>query len=296
MRMGWLLLSLDLGARNPEEVEQHCESLGAMSVTLTDAGDAPVMEPLPGATPLWPHVRLSALFTGDCDGERLRARLAGATGIDPGEISIEALADRNWNEEWRKGFQPLCFGDRLWICPGGQRPEAGAHLAIDLDPGLAFGTGTHPSTALCLEWLCAAPLAGSCVIDYGCGSGILSLAAARLGAARVRATDIDPQALQATTDNARHNELDERVTVFEPAQLQDTKTDILVANILANPLKELAPRFASLVRHGGLLAIAGILEDQVPSILAAFEPAFDLDQVARREGWALLAGRRRIGG
>ncbi len=215
--------------------------------------------------------------------------------IDPERISIEALADRNWSDEWRKGFQPLCFGGRLWICPGGQRPEAETPLVIDLDPGLAFGTGTHPSTALCLEWLCAAPLAGTRVIDYGCGSGILSLAAARLGAATVLATDIDPQALQATADNARRNELEETILVSAPEQLRDAETDILVANILANPLQDLAPRFASLVRRDGLLAMAGILEEQVPSVLGAYASTFALTEVAQREGWAMLAGRRRSG-
>lgn len=291
--MGWLLLSLDLEALDPDEVEQHCQALGALSVTLSDAGDDPVLEPLPGATPLWPRSRLSALFAGDFDGESLRARLAEAADIEPARISIDELADRNWSDEWRKGFQPLCFGSKLWICPGGQRPDTAAALVIDLDPGLAFGTGTHPSTALCLEWLCMTPLAGKRLIDYGCGSGILALAAARLGARAVLATDIDPQALLATTENARRNQLSGAIRVFAPDELPGDETDILIANILANPLRELAPRFAELVRHDGLLAMAGILREQVPAVLASFAPAFVMDEVGQREDWAMLAGRRR---
>jgi len=163
---------------------------------------------------------------------------------------------------------------------------------IDLDPGLAFGTGTHPSTALCLEWLCLAPLAGKRVIDYGCGSGILALAAARLGARDVLATDIDPQALQAAAENARRNHLSKSIRVFAPDELPGDETDILVANILANPLRELAPRFGDLVRPGGLLAMAGILREQVPAVMASFTPAFAMDEVGQRENWAMLAGRR----
>ncbi len=287
-----MLLSLDLEALDPDEVELHCQALGALSVTLSDAGDDPVLEPLPGATPLWPRSRLSALFAGDFDGEVLRTRLAKLAGIEPGRIAIDALADRNWSDEWRKGFQPLCFGSKLWICPGGQRPATDARLVIDLDPGLAFGTGTHPSTALCLEGLCLAPLAGKRVIDYGCGSGILALAAARLGARDVLATDIDPQALQATAENARRNHLSKSIRVFAPDELPGDETDILVANILANPLRELAPRFGDLVRPGGLLAMAGILQEQVPAVLASFTPAFAMDEVGQRENWAMLAGRR----
>ncbi len=292
--MGWLLLSLDLEALDPETVERSCQELGALSVTLSDAGDEPVLEPLPGTTPMWKHIRLSALFAGDSSGDHLRSRLASLLDIDRQRIGIDPLADRNWSEEWRKGFQPLCFGSRLWICPGGQRPERPGSLVIDLDPGLAFGTGSHPSTALCLEWLCGIGLRERRLIDYGCGSGILSLAAARLGAREVVATDIDPQALLATRENAGRNGLSSAIRVFAPGELPDDETDILVANILANPLRDLAPQFARLVRSEGVLTMAGILEEQVASVHDAFEPDFELAQVGQREGWAILSGHRRL--
>lgn len=295
--MAWLQLSMDLKDMNPEAVQADCECLGALSVTLADAADDPVLEPPPGTTPVWPQTRLSALFEGDDHdahaGEQLRGALADRLGIEVSCITVEPLPERDWCNEWRKNFRPLCFGSKLWICQDGQRPEDPRALVVDLDPGLAFGTGSHPSTALCLDWLCRADIEGRSLIDYGCGSGILALAAARLGAARVLATDIDPQALLATRDNAAHNSLENKIAVLRPDDLGDCETDILVANILSSPLRQLAPRFADLVAPGGQIALAGILEEQIASMHGVFESAFALSPVGRRDGWALLSGRRR---
>lgn len=295
--MAWLQLSLDLEALDLGSVQAHCEELGAQSVSLKDAGDDPVLEPLPGETPVWKKTRVIALFESADSAATTRAalcqRLADRLQLNPRQIVAEELAERDWINEWRKDARPACFGGRLWVCQDGQRPRDPDALFIDLDPGLAFGTGAHPSTALCLEWLSRAPISGLTLIDYGCGSGILAVAAARLGAAAVLATDIDEQALIATTENARKNRLQDRVRVASPEDLRPGETDILVANILSNPLRRLAPRFAELVRPNGRVALAGILQEQVNSVRKEFESAFAMTQSGRNGDWALLAGRRR---
>lgn len=295
--MAWLQLSLDLGTLELESVQTACEELGALSVTLMDAAEDPVLEPLPGTTPLWKQTRIVALFSApspDSSGHVLAHSLAQKLGIDIDLIVTEPLADRDWSSEWRKDITPTCFGERLWVCQDGQRPAQADALIIDLDPGLAFGTGAHPSTALCLEWLSRAPLRGRHLIDYGCGSGILAIAAARLGAASVIATDIDEQALLATRDNAERNQVGELIEVLPPEALASRETDILVANILSNPLRKLAPEFARLVRHGGLIALAGLLQEQTDSVKMAYKYSFGLKQSGQRGEWALLSGRRHL--
>ena len=223
--MPFLQLSLDIGARSPEPYEDALFELGALSVTLLDAADDPVLEPAPGAMPLWPTIIVRAVFAADTDANLVRTALSSATGLDPllvaEKAQFEPVADRAWEREWLKDFKPMRFGRRLWVCPGGQRPDAAEVgsdvdvVLLELDPGLAFGTGTHATTALCLEWLDSGAipgpdavkpwLAGADVIDYGCGSGILAIAALRLGARHAVAMDIDPQALLATRENAERN-------------------------------------------------------------------------------------------
>lgn len=300
--MAWLQLSLDLEGLDLAAVQKDCEELGAVSVSLVDTdantNDNPVLEPLPGEMPLWQRTRLVALFKSTDAGLRtrdaLRRQLADRLRPATPEISAEELPERDWVNVWRNDTQPSCFGERLWVCRDGQRPQDPDALTIDLDPGLAFGTGAHPSTALCLEWLARAPLAGTTVIDYGCGSGILAVAAARLGAASVIATDIDEQALIATRENAEKNDLGNIVQVKRPDQLQPGETDILVANILSNPLRQLVSRFAELVRAEGRIALAGILQEQVNSVQNDYEKLFVMAQSGREGDWALLAGRRRV--
>jgi ribosomal protein L11 methyltransferase len=285
----FLQLTLSIGSADPAPFEDALLAAGAASITLEDAGDDPVLEPPPGSTPLWPRVRIKALFDSATDPDTLRASFPSAT--------FEHIADRAWEREWLKDFRPMRFGERLWICPGGQRPPldatTDATCLIELDPGLAFGTGTHPTTALCLEWLDSAPLHGTFVVDYGCGSGVLAIAALKLGATAALAIDIDPQALIATRDNAARNQVAGRLTVADPEQAPRAHADILLANILAEPLMELAPSFAERVAPGGSVVLSGILRSQAPPVASRYAAWFDMRPATIRDDWALLYGARR---
>ncbi len=314
--MPFLQFTLDIGARNPEPYEDALFALGALSVTLLDAGDDPILEPLPGAMPLWPTVVVTAVFPADADVAAVRNALAATPGLDPLLIAekstLEAVADRAWEREWLKDFRPMRFGRRLWVCPGGQHPPATEltpgragddgtpaplePVLVELDPGLAFGTGTHATTALCLEWLDSGPsqwLDGAEMVDYGCGSGILAIAALRLGARHAVAMDIDPQALIATRENAARNGVADRVQATDDPGCGHVAADVLVANILAGPLVDLAPRLAALVRPGGHIALSGLLLEQAAAVTEAYRPWFDIDLAGTRDDWGLLAGRRR---
>jgi ribosomal protein L11 methyltransferase len=285
----FLQLTLSIGSADPAPFEDALLAAGAASITLEDAGDDPVLEPQPGTTPLWPSVRVKALFDSATDPEALRASFPEAT--------FEHIADRAWEREWLKDFRPMRFGRRLWVCPGGQRPHlddsAGVPCLIELDPGLAFGTGTHPTTALCLEWLDGASLAGKFVVDYGCGSGVLAIAALKLGAAEALAIDIDPQALLATQENAARNQVGERLTVTGSGEASTRLADILLANILAEPLLELAPSFAQRVAPGGCVVLSGVLRSQTGPVASRYAAWFDMSPATLRDDWALLYGVRR---
>lgn len=289
--MPFLQLTLDIATADPAPYEDALFGLGALSVTLEDAADDPVLEPAPGETPLWPTRVVKALFEATIDRHALAHSLARTLpGAPPPHF--ESIADRAWEREWLRDFKPMRFGRRLWVCPGGLPAGDPEAVRIELDPGLAFGTGTHPTTALCLEWLDRRDLRGLELVDYGCGSGILAIAALKLGAARAHAVDIDPQALVATRDNARRNGTATGLHISGDLHLEDRFCDVLVANILAGPLVELAPSFAAAVRSGGELALSGILVAQAESVTAAYRPWFDIGPSATREGWALLSGRR----
>lgn len=293
---GFLELVTDTSREQAGIVEEALFAAGALAVTLEDAADAPVLEPGPGETPLWPEVRVVGLFDGTADPVGTLRAAEAALGADAHRIriAIREVADRVWEREWLRDFHPMRFGRRLWICPGGQEVvEAGA-VVLELDPGLAFGTGTHPTTALCLDWLDGADLAGKSVLDYGCGSGILAIAAAKLGAKRVWAVDIDPQALLASDDNASENEVEDRIELFHPAELPTSlRVDVLLANILAGVLVRLAPEFGQRVKPGGRLALSGILEQHADAVQAVFSRDFAFDPPRRREDWVLLEGTRR---
>jgi ribosomal protein L11 methyltransferase len=268
---------------------------GALAVTLEDAGDQPVLEPAPGETPLWAHTRVTGLFDAQTDIEVIKSQLKRFlhAPVLP-ECRLTPLEERDWVRVWMDNFHPMRFGERLWICPSCQTPPDPAAVNIRLDPGLAFGTGTHPTTALCLEWLDSANLADKIVLDYGCGSGILAIAAAKLGAQRVWAVDIDPQALMASDDNAAENEVEDRLELTDPADLPATLTvDMLIANILAGVLVRLAPELASRVKPGGRLALAGILETHADAVQAAFCQHFRFGPRRQHEDWVLLDGIRR---
>jgi len=299
---GWVQLGLACDAGVADRLSDLLGEAGAVAVTLQaeapgsgdDAGA--VYEPAPGESPAWSRTRVIGLFEPDSDTGPVLSFLQGVLG--PGVFEPRHagwLEDRAWAREWQRFAAPLSFGHRLWVCPTGFPPPAGAAAAdtcIQLDPGLAFGTGSHPSTAQCLEWLAADPPRDAEVIDYGCGSGILALAALRLGARRAWAVDHDPQALQAARENARRNGLSGAVHAVTPAGLPRLQADVLVANILADPLIELAPRFAGLLRTGGRVALAGILAPQASAVRRACGDGFRLDREERNGDWVMLAGRR----
>jgi len=289
-----LQLTFDVGSADPAPIEEALTSLGATSVTLEDAADNPVLEPAPGETPLWLTIRIRALFQADADRGAIEA---GLVELLPATTTLcfELLEDRLWEREWLRDFHPMRFGRRLWVCPDGQAAGDAQAVRVALDPGLAFGTGTHPTTALCLEWLDGSELAGCRVVDYGCGSGILAIAALKLGAAEALAFDIDPQARLAARDNALRNGVADRLTVAATAPHEPASCDALVANILAGPLTELAGRFATLLRPGGRIALSGVLAEQAETVAAAYGPWFIIGATTVRDGWALLSGSR-VGG
>ncbi len=290
---GYLALTVTLDGVDPEAAEAAVVEAGAVSVTLTDAADDAILEPAPGEVRLWPRTVLQALFPAESAGPGAIIVLASALGVPAGQIQAGHVADRAWEREWLKDFHAMRFGRRLWIVPHHEAPpEDPAAGMVGLGPGLAFGTGTHPSTALCLTWLDSRLAAGARVIDFGCGSGVLAVAAARLGAAAVDAFDIDPQALIATRDNAAANAVGARVRVHEEAATLPAEVDVVVANILAGTLVELAPRLCALLAPGGHLVLAGILKQQVHEVRVGFAPWLELSVFAERDGWSALAGRK----
>lgn len=287
----FLEISFDLGPLPPESAEQACLDCGASAITFADARDEPVLEPAPGEVRLWPTTRLKALFAPGTEPEATLEVLSRSLGLPARRLQVHLLEDRAWEREWLRDFHAMRFGRRLWICPHHERVEACGAVVVHMDPGLAFGTGTHPTTALCLEWLDAHAPEGE-VIDYGCGSGVLALAAAKLGARAVHCFDIDDQALLATRDNTLTNGLGERIRLCESAEALP-RADALLANILCAPLLALAPRFAALVRPGGALVLSGLMEHQAPEVMHAYESGFDMASFGSREGWTTLCGRRR---
>jgi ribosomal protein L11 methyltransferase len=290
----FLELSFDLGDLDAETAEAACFESGASSVTFTDTRDDPVLEPAPGEFRLWPATRIQALYSGDTDSAEAIRMVCAALGIAPERITVKRIANRAWEREWLKDFHAMRFGRRLWVAPHHEHIAQQDAVIVRLDPGLAFGTGTHPTTAMCLEWLEHYVTPGVRVIDYGCGSGILALAAVKLGASHAYCFDIDPQALIATRDNAAANGITERVTVCERPEQLPAGVDILVANILSGPLCALAPSFAALVRSDGALVLAGLMSFQTPEVAQAHDAWFDMRPFARRDDWIGLSGRRRL--
>ncbi len=292
--MPWIQAHFTTGKAYAPLIEALFESLGALSVTLGDAADEPLLEPPPGASPLWRQTRVTGLFPGDRDQKQLQQEIEQAvTGQVPGELSLEPLADQVWERSWLDDFQPMRFGRRLWICPDGQRPAQQADgVFIDLDPGLAFGTGTHPTTALCLEWLDQAELQGKTVMDFGCGSGILAVAALKLGASRVIAVDHDPQALQATEENGRKNGVLSGLQICGSSAVPDIQVDLMLANILAGTLIELEPTLAAHLRSDGDIILSGILQQQAAEVSTAFSTDFTMQPPRQLEEWVMLEGRR----
>jgi ribosomal protein L11 methyltransferase len=288
----WVEVTFALGELEADTAYAACVACGATAVTFTDAGDTPVLEPLPGEFRLWSQTQVCALFPAAESAAGMHA--LGVTLARSAEsLHARALPEKVWEREWLKDFRPLRFGERLWVCPRHERVADPAAAVVYLDPGLAFGTGSHATTALCLEWLEAHIGGGERIIDYGCGSGILALAAIKLGAGHAFCFDIDPQALIAAADNAEINGVTSQVSVCARAEDLPRASDLVVANILAAPLCALAREFAGLVRPAGMLLLAGLLEDEAHEVTRANDACFHMRPCGTRAGWVALSGRRR---
>jgi ribosomal protein L11 methyltransferase len=292
--MSWLQAHLITDKERAPLVELLFENLGALSVTLGDAKDDALLEPGPGETPLWNSVRVTGLFSGDTDADRLRNTINLTLKDDVSrDLRLERLEDQAWERAWMDKFHPMSFGNQLWICPHEREVEDEGAVVVKLDPGLAFGTGTHPTTSLCLQWLDRHPLDGLDLIDFGCGSGILAVSALALGAERVIATDHDPQALQATEQNAGNNALQERLTICPAIEPEGLQVDIVLANILASTLIELRPILTRHTRRGGRIVLSGILQEQAAQVSDSYSVDFEMSSPVQLEEWVLLEGRRR---
>ena len=298
--MPWLELSLRCRAADESRLETALEEVGALSISLLDAADAEnekaILEPGVGELPLWPELTMLALFEADTDPDLLlHAIEAWDERIDLASAQFRAVEDQDWERAWMDQYQPMKFGERTWIIPWNMEApqEANGAVIVRLDPGLAFGSGTHPTTALCLQWLDGLELQGKAVLDFGCGSGILALAALKLGAARAVGVDNDPQALLATVDNTTRNGVGDRLAVYLPADEPAAVYPIVVANILAVALDQLAETLAARVETYGVIALSGILHGQQDALLARYATWFDDLQATRLDDWMRITGRRR---
>ncbi len=291
--MPWLQITIETRETDAERLAEALHEAGAAAVTLQDAADQPLFQLEPGDSPLWANTHVIGLFAADSDTAAILAQLrSGAAEAPPLRTRVDTLPDQDWERAWMDQFHPIRFGRRLWVCPRWLTPPDPAAVNIMLDPGLAFGTGTHATTALCLEWLDGEDLANQTVIDFGCGSGILAIAAAKLGAARVWAVDHDPQALLATRDNAEVNGVETIISVCTAENLPAMHADVLLANILAAPLISLRPRFAQLLPPGGRIVLSGILAEQAEEVLENYRAWFTMAPITVREGWVRAHGRR----
>lgn len=295
--MPWIQLQIPADPDTADQLEDLLMEMGAEAVSMEDAADQPLYEPDPGTTPLWSQTVVTGLFQSDQDIDQLCTDVRNAwhqqTQQSLTDIDVTLVEDKDWERACMDDFHPLQFGKRLWIVPSWHEAPDPDAANLMLDPGLAFGTGTHPTTALCLEWLDGQDVNGKRITDYGCGSGILGLAALLLGASHVVGVDTDPQALEASRENARRNDVDEaRLDLYLPENEPDTKTDVMLANILAQPLIGLASHLAALTKLGGDLVLSGILSNQAREVMAAYEPWFIMDEPEQREEWIRLTGRR----
>ncbi|MBW2940096.1 50S ribosomal protein L11 methyltransferase [Zhongshania aquimaris] len=292
--MTWLQLRLDADPATASALEDALLDIGAAAVTMEDNADQPVYEPGVGETPVWQHTRVTGLFTADTDMTAALAELQGHYGQALPTLRIEILEDRDWIREWMDSYHPIQCGERLWICPSWREPVDPNAVNLLLDPGLAFGTGTHPTTWLCMQWLDQQDLSGLTVIDYGCGSGILGIAALLLGADKVIAVDNDPQALLATRDNARRNNIDDaRIECFLPQNMPaGLRGDMVVANILAGPLTSLAPNLAATLDTGAAICLSGILQSQAEELMACYQQWFSQLTLTTKEEWVRIAGNK----
>jgi len=291
--MAWQQISVITDEDSAPKLADFFDSLGAVSVTYMDAEDEPVYEPAIGETKIWSNTQVIALYELDAEPELIKSKVCQQFTNAPLEHwLIENIEDQAWERAWMEYYHPMKFADKLWVCPTGQEQHEPGTVCLILDPGLAFGTGTHPTTALCLEWLASHDLTGKTVIDYGCGSGILAVAAVLLGAKEAHAVDIDPQAITATQDNAIKNSVQNKIRCYLPEQFSAFEADIVLANILAKPLIEMSTQISSLVAQGGDLVLSGILEEQAESVMSAYQPFISMAEPVQQEDWIRLEGIR----
>jgi len=296
--MPWMQLRVNSSRQHAPAVEQALLANNCLAVTLEDNADQPIFEPELGETPLWQETRVTGLFEAETDTatllSRVNSHVQNNTGMPLDSAAWHLLEDKDWEREWMSHYHPIQCADNLWICPSWTPPPNPKAVNLMLDPGLAFGTGTHPTTFLCLQWLAQQPLSGCSAIDYGCGSGILGIAALLLGADNVCGTDIDPQAILATRENVQRNGLlSTQFPVSFPERCPSTPVDLILANILAGPLVDLAPSLCKLLKPGGKICLSGILASQEQSLVSAYESDIGIDNVATKEEWICVTGTKR---
>jgi len=295
--MSWLQISISTTKDNAETAEDCLFSAGAQTVTYTDAADQPILEPGVNETPIWNTVVVTGLFSAEQDQAAVLTVIKQCLHAIDFSCHTEKLEDKNWTRAWMDHYHAMQFGERLWVCPLHLDPPEPQAINLRLDPGLAFGTGTHPTTSLCLRWLDKNIRSQQNILDYGCGSGILAIAACMLGVEHADGVDIDPQALLATHSNAEVNQVEKQISSFLPADFQlqhaDTQYDIVVANILSGPLAELAPTLAGHTRKNGDIVLSGILKEQAASVIEAYKDFFEMDAPVFEEDWVLLHGVKR---
>lgn len=292
--MPWIQLKINSKAEHAEQIGEMLSANGAQAVTFIDAKDTPMYEPKPGEVMLWPDTQVVGLYDAEFDMQRVLSNLKKARILGPDfKHKLDQLEDKDWEREWMENFHPMQFGQRLWICPSWRDVPNPNAVNVMLDPGLAFGTGTHPTTSLCLQWLDSLELSQSTVVDFGCGSGILGIAALKLGAKRVVGIDIDPQALLASQDNANRNQVGEQIELYLPENQPELEADVVLANILAGPLRELRQVITAYCKPGGLLVLSGILENQAQEIADLYCQDFEMQPIAIEGEWARVSGRRK---
>lgn len=292
--MAWLQLTVFADASLVDSISDAMHHLGAEAVTMKDAAGEELFEPLPGEVPLWSFTEVTGLFDEAKQASALIDALTARLRLkETLRYESQIIDDQDWERAWLADFRPMQFGKKLWIVPTVYEVVDPDAVNIRLDPGLAFGTGTHETTALCLEWLDEHPIQNLDVIDYGCGSGILAIAAAMLGAKHIWGVDIDPQAVTATYSNAEMNAVADKIEAGLPKTFDLPQVDVLLANILANPLQVLAVEFARLVKSGGHIVLSGLLAEQKEAVLQAYQDWFDMDEAVQRGDWVMLSGRRK---
>lgn len=291
--MPWLQLIIPTDENSADQLSDALMEHGAVSVTLQDMQDQPVLEPTPGTTPMWSQTRVVGLFDANDDLNQVIKNIEQQLRKKIPDWKGEQLEDKDWVRAWMDDFKPMQFGKKLWVVPSTFEPPQPDAANILLDPGLAFGTGTHPTTSMCLEWLDANPPEGKDIIDFGCGSGILAIAAILLGANHAEAIDLDPQALIATHDNAEKNNVSSNIKTYLPDEFTAHTTPLLLANILAGPLVELAAYFAELTDPQGQVVLSGILAEQAEAVLAAYKENFEIEIWKQQGDWICLAGVRK---